>query len=116
MIIELDQNATHIRVTIRHDDRNAWSDVASVYKRWAYQKDASPLFPDFTIYPAASHLGSTLNPGVKELLVQAIYNSITAHLCYQLDQLFKTQEDFKRPVKVVQYGPVFYVEWAEEAE
>lgn len=120
MKVELEQNALSIHIRIVEDQIEATyrnDEITFVYKRWDWTKDATPLFPDFVIEPAQARICTFSydhRGQVSSFLRANIHNAIGAFLAYQLDEMFKTKEDFKRSVKVVQYGPVFYVEWAEE--
>lgn len=117
MIIEVEQNPMSIRIKAMVDPDDWRSEVAFVHKWWEWHRENGPLFADFSIEPAMSRTDGGSQDGqnpVSRILLMNVYNAVGAHLAYQLDQMFKTQEDFKRKVTVAEYGPLFLVRWAEE--
>jgi len=117
MHIEIDQNAMSVHIRIMGDKEDWRSEVAFVYKCWDIKRNGGPLFNEKVIHPARARMFTFSHDGqgpVMSFLQANIYNAISAHLVYQLDEMFKTLEDFKRKIKVDQIGPVFWVEWTEE--
>ncbi len=119
MFIEINQDAMSAHIRIMGDKEDWRSEIAFVHKWWDWKRDTGPLFQQDIIEPAKARVFSFSHDGqgpVKSLLLANIYNALAIHLAYQLDQLFKTREDFKRKIKVVESGPVFYVEWVEDED
>lgn len=118
MIIEVEQNVMSIRIKAMVVPDDWRSEVVFVHKRWEWYRENGPLFADFSIEPAMVSTDGGGQGGqnpVARILKMNVYNAVGTHLAYQLDQMFKTREDFKRKVVVTEYGPLFLVRWTEEA-